>query len=177
MGRQHHVAVDALHKTKHSFREIKWQLNMQMTDIEMGDICTDTHSGVGVRQEAEGVVNRDRLDEGLTDGGMVVDQAVDNECPIRLGEERLIDAEGNSDDMNVDENGVRAKTSFVSDGRSELDGDSLPKRILLRIRTLQIPAMKDTRTMIRRMVIFVHHALFRTSRGSTPLWMFWLCRS
>jgi len=31
MGRQHHVAVDALHKTKHSFREIKRQLNMQTT--------------------------------------------------------------------------------------------------------------------------------------------------
>jgi len=31
MGRRHHVAVDALHKTKHSFREIKRQLNMQTT--------------------------------------------------------------------------------------------------------------------------------------------------
>jgi len=31
MGRRHRVAVDALHKTKHSFREIKRQLNMQTT--------------------------------------------------------------------------------------------------------------------------------------------------
>ena len=51
----------------------------------MGNICAVTHSRVGARQEAEGVVNNHRLDEGLTDGDMVVDQAVDNECSIRLG--------------------------------------------------------------------------------------------
>lgn len=96
-------------------------------DIEMGDICTDTHSGVGARQEAGGVVDSHRLDEGLTDDVMVVDQALDNERPIQLGEEGLIDAEGSSDDMNMDDNGVRAETSMVSDGHSELDGDSLPK--------------------------------------------------
>ena len=44
------------------------------------------------------------------------------------GDEGLVDVEGSSDDMNMDGNGVRAETFFVSDGRSELDGDSLPKR-------------------------------------------------
>ena len=33
MGCRHRVAADALHLTKHSFREIKRQLNMQTTVI------------------------------------------------------------------------------------------------------------------------------------------------